>query len=1070
MKKYHWTIISAGLIFILSLLSWSQSMAQVHGRVVSLDSNHPLSGASIHQQNSDITVVTDGAGTFTLASVSFPEMLTVSFVGYESQRIPLSYPMGDSLIIRLAHSQQNIEEVVSTGYFQLPRERMTGSYDHVTGAEIMQSNHFNILDRMEGVSPGLQFDRRRTSDVADNYVIRVRGVNTLRADVMPLIVLDDFPYEGDLNSINPEDIQHITVLKDAAAASIWGARAANGVIVITSKQGRVGEKAQVSFTSGLHMHERPDPYRTYGLLDAVGTLEWENLAFQAGHYRQLESSAQRPALPEGVELFILQRDGLIEEPEFNDRMWYLSQGDLRRDVQKLLYRTSLGQQYGLSFRGGSPAVRYSASLGLDENPSNIKGNDNRRITVSLNNFFQISPRLAINTAVRYGNNRSNTNGLGLANFSRFPVYTRLLDDGNPVPLNPDLRRSYVEQAGEQGLLDWHYWPLQEIQLNRFTTRSDDLLLGSGFTYHLLKGFDLSLRYQYQHQANQNVNHYHRDSYYVRDLINRFTQPGGQQVISEGAIQDALVGKKIAQNVRFQMDYSGSLIRDRMIDLLVGVEMKEQTFESQGFRLYGYNDDVLTSQTALDFETRHPVRPSSTSRIPIGYNGRLTSTIDRYISLYANMGYSLTDDLQLSGSFRRDASNLFGVRQNQKWTPLWSGGIAYNLKSALVINREWINQLKARLTYGYTGNIDKGTSAYITAIYASDGLTGKRYTQIQNPGNPDLTWEKSRVINFGLDYGLFEERWMGSIEYYHKHITDLIGEIPVESTSGFTGGTGPPYSYRANYAKMYTQGIDASVKIGIVRSQSFNWNMGVHFSYVHNKISDYRQTNANIVEYLVASRGIAREGFSLDAIYSIPWAGLDPQTGGPQFVLDGSVTNDVSQFRNIPLEQLIVDGLMVPPLFGSMSNEFRFGGFTFHALLTYKGKYYFRRSSVSYNTFLSTSNGHKDFHNRWKKPGDEQFTDVPSFPELNNANRDQIYAYSTVLKERGDNIRIQQVSVGYYFTNKVYSERWFYRLGISLQASDLGALWVMNKYGIDPDWHTLIMQPSRKFTVKLNLDF
>lgn len=861
-------------------------------------------------------------------------------------------------------------------------------------------------------------------------------------------------------------------MKDAAAASIWGARAANGVLVLTTKKGNRHQRARISASVGFHIKDKPDFHKTYGVLEAPGTIEWERVLFEQGRYDQMENSSQYPPLTEAVELFILQRDGLLTADGFQDEIQALSRNSLSREAADHLYRTGYGQQYNLALRGGSETVTYSLSAGFDQNPSNVIANEHGRLTLNANNTFRIKKKLTLGTSVRYANNTARNNGIGLTSFLNSPAYTRLAnEDGKALPVLSDYRVSYLAEAEQEGLLNWQYRPLEEVGLNNFVNRNQDLILGSYIQYSPITYLNLNLNYQYQQVTIRQRKQYHENSYFTRDLVNRFTQTDGNRVINEGAILDDLSEKLSTHNLRLQLNYSNKILNDRQLDFLIGAEVRERLSEGSGFRLYGYNDRILTAQSDVDFASRFPVRPASSLRIPMGYNNRLSGTIDRYFSVYANVGFALTDDLQLSGSLRRDASNLFGVRENQRWTPLWSAGVAWQALDGAQSGFRWVNDLRVRLTYGYNGNIDKGTSAFITASYLTDAITGLPRAQIQNPGNPELTWEKSRVVNLGFDFAILQRRLTGTVDLYSKRITDLLGNVPVESTSGFTAGLAPPYSYRTNYATMRNDGVDFSINSRNIISKAFSWETSFLFSYVHNELVDYQQSSTNPLDFLTSASGIPREGYSLDAIYSIPWAGLNPDTGDPQFYLDGEVTGDFTKFRDIPLDQLIVHGSSVPIIFGSLNNGIRWHGFSLHATLAFKGNYYFRRESISYNKFLSDNKGHADFHQRWRAAGDELTTDVPSFPSQNNSNRDQVYYHSDILKERADHIRLQQVSFGLDFSEVLSSIiPGIEKAALSLNASNFGVLWAKNSKNVDPEWYNLSVQPSKNYTLRLNLMF
>lgn len=1059
------------IIALLSMLCIAQEMyAQVNGTLYN-EKNIPMAGVTLRLHSDGQILTSDHGGFFYFAHVGDQDTISVHYIGYKSRQIAIKSTDSDLAIIMEINDNEINEVVVHTGYQRLPKERITGSFDLIGSDQIMQSNHFNILDRIEGVSTGLQFDRRGVSDEGSDYKeVRLRGVNSIYADRNPLVILDDFPYEGDLNSINPADIANITVLKDAAAASIWGARAANGVIVITSKQGRYGQNTTFELGTGIHMKASPNLFDTYGILDANGTIEWERMLFDQGQYEQMEHAVQRPLLTDAVETFIAYRDGAIDTDAYNDRIRDLSENELRRDVQKYLYKSSYGQQHNIGMRGGTSTMRYAIGAGYERNPSNIIGNHRERANVSANNTYAVNRKWSLMTNFLYTMNGDVRDGIGLEVFDQAPAYTRLVDNiGNELPVPRDYRVGYLEEEVQRDdLLDWRYWPLREVYLNNNQNRMSNLLMGINLEYELMDKLRVSMRYQYQNATEDSRQYNHKDSYYVRNLINRFTQQDGRKVISDGAIVDELKQETVTNNYRVQFNYSDGLLFGNRLDVLGGVEIRERLSSGAGLRLYGYNNSILTSQSTVDYATFFPVRPSSSLRIPLGYNNRLSGTVDRFLSVYANAGYQVADGLQVSASFRKDASNLLGVNQNQRWTPLWSVGTAWDMVRSTNHLTAWLDKFRLRLTYGYNGNIDKSTSAHVTAVYANDALTGFPYAQIQNPGNPDLTWEKTGMLNMAAEFTLFKNRLNGTVEYYSKRISDLLGFIPVESTSGFTGGIGPPYSYRSNYAKMKNQGVDIMLDTHAIEKGPLTWRTGFLFSWAKNEITDYRQESINPFDFLTADFGIPRVGHSLDAAYSLPWGGLDPDTGDPRFLLDGVPTNEYAKFRNIPLDQLVLQGLYVSPIFGSFTNTISYNRFSLQTLFTYKLDYYFRRQSINYNNFLPDSQGHADFHSRWREPGDELMTHVPSFPSQNNTNRDQVYYHADILKDRADHIRFNHISLGYSLGEKHLSLAKVKSASISFQVTNLGLLWAKNSTKIDPDWHKLSVMPSKAYTLRLNV--
>lgn len=1058
------------LLFLLFFQSLA--IAQINGRVVAKASGEPLEGVTVRPVGLQRIVKTDRYGTFIIpVNERLIDTLEVSHVGYHTLRVGII--QGIDILIHLEDDKREIQEVeiISTGYQSLPRERATGSFSYIDNESLQQIQSKDIISRLEGVGNSLLFDRRRANNEdPETLNLRIRGASSIYANQYPLIIVDGFPFEGDLMSINPNDVEDVTILKDAAAASIWGARAANGVIVVRLKQGTGTADKRISFTTSTSLYEKPNLFKNSYTLGPEGTLEWERLLFDKGHFDSNEQSVQQPALSEAVELFIKQRDGLIQPNEYSAAISKLINSDIRADASKYLYRRAYGQQLSLAFQGVTAVSDYYLSGSLDIHPQNIEGNGWTRKTVNIGNNLKLGKKIQLFTSLFYSDHTTSSSGLGLHNLHNVPIYTRLADNGgNPLPVIRDYRQGYVVDAEEEGLLNWQYIPLMEIGTNHKTTANHDLHLSFGTDYKITEGFQLQLKYKFEVLRSDFRDFNHENSYIARNAVNRFTQSDGTRLIMPGAIIDDLKQTSQAHNGRLQLNYNKTINSAHTIDALIGSEVRQRTSESNGFRLYGYDDDILSAQNVLDFVSFFPVLPASSARINAGYNGLMSGLIDRFVSYYTNIGYDYAGRYQFSLSARRDASNLFGVRQNQRWVPLWSVGGAWNVSNEPFYNSSWLENLRLRLTWGHNGNIDKSTSAYLTAQYLTDNLTRLPYAQIQNPGNPALKWETTGILNLGFDFAAFEHRLSGSVEYYSKRSKDMLGQIPAESTTGFIAGGQPPYSYKINYADMHTQGVDIELEMDLIKTPSFLWSTAGRIAFVENKITKYEFSETSTFNYLTTSHLVRpRVGYSLDALYSLPWAGLDPNTGDPRYYLNGQVSLDYAGLRNFPADQLVYHGLSVPPLFGSLINTIRYRGLSLTAHLGYRGRYYFKRNSVYYSMFNSTNSGHMDFVNRWRSPGDELVTDVPSIPSVNNANRDRVYADSEILKERADHIRLNNISVAYNLNPFIKDGGVFKTMQIAFIAQNMGLIWRKNQYNLDPEWYGMLYEPPANYTLRVNI--
>ncbi|MEO6133500.1 MAG: carboxypeptidase-like regulatory domain-containing protein, partial [Ginsengibacter sp.] len=384
------------LLPLLSINAQIKNTATIiSGKVISASGNLPLRGVSVTLAQQKSTTYTDDSGAFTFSLTSANEILTVSHIGFYSQRIPVSINMSLPLLITLQDSTVKLDEVVvNTGYQYIPKERATGSFVHIDNELLNRRVSTNILDRLEGVTSGLIFNPGSTQNGSrpsnEKLGITIRGRSSIdeKVNADPLIVLDNFPYEGDINNINPNDIESITVLKDAAAASIWGARAGNGVIVITTKKGRMNQPLQIEFSSSFTTGKKPDLFYSSNFLQSSDYIDAEKFLFDKGYFNSdISNTTSRPPLSPAVEIFAKVRAGSLSQTEANSLLDELKKNDVRNDFSKYVYRKSAKQQYSISLHGGSSLTSYFLSVGYDKNAENLIRNSFERFTLnSLNNF------------------------------------------------------------------------------------------------------------------------------------------------------------------------------------------------------------------------------------------------------------------------------------------------------------------------------------------------------------------------------------------------------------------------------------------------------------------------------------------------------------------------------------------------------------------------------------------------------------------------------------------------------------------------------------------------------------
>lgn len=1069
-------IVCTALLFIASFYGWAQSNA-VSGYLVDRDNSEPLAGATIHLLKAKHTLITDQQGHFTFYPKTGIDTLIISYVGYLPEKVPLSMLAARSPVIRLPRDPAALQEVrINTGFYQLPKERATGSFTQIDNKLLNRTVSGSILQRLDGLASGVQFVNANGTKASD---IRVRGLATIQSDETPLIILDNFPYDGDIENINPNDIESISVLKDAAAASIWGARAGNGVIVITTKNGRYNQKAEISTNSNLTIGEKPDLFYNQNRLPGETVMAIEKEKYEKGGY-YLATAEQTP-FPEYVELLIKKDNGSISETDFLNRETALKSADVRDQALKYLYQPSVYQQYSLNVRGGGDKFRYYLSAGDDRNRSTVEGDQAERLNLNLQNSFIPAKGLELTGGVWYTRSTARSNGLELSDLAAVNVsgigispYMRLKDeDGNNLPVVKDYRLAYVENAETSGLLDWQYRPLDETRLADNQSKATELRFNGALKYSFLQHFSVDATYQYLQAHSQNTSRYDKDSYFVRNTVNRFTQSDGSRIIPYNDIfYGFMPALTTSHSGRMQLNYNQVLKPGNVIAALAGWEIKETVRENDpGYILYNYDSDLLTSSTVFDYTKYYTTRPSSGSVIPSQLIDKLRYT-DRYLSWFGNLSYTIKDRYILSGSARWDGSNLFGVKTNQKGTPLWSAGGSWEMSRENFWNIGALPYLRWRVTYGSSGNVNKGVSVFPTVTYVPDGITNLQTAQITSAGNPSLKWEQVNTTNIGIDFATKGRKITGSIDYYVKSAHDLIGQDYFPPSSGIiTDGTATATNL-VNYADLKTHGWDIQVTTQNIRDGSFNWNSSVLLNYVRNKITDYKEGKLSAFSNWFNGIAPAMTGASRDVVYAIPWYGLDHNTGYPVVYINGQASGDYQTYYNsLTYHDLVKAGVSVPPFFASLRNVFSYKAVSLDFMLVWKSGYVFRRNSMNSGNEY-TGIYHMDYFKRWQMPGDEKFTNVPAHREIGVTVplSGPVYSDSEALITKGDQLRLQDINLSYNFSRARYKRLPFNGLKVYAYSRNLGILWKRNKQGIDPDYYAAEYPAVKTFAIGLQVNF
>jgi TonB-linked SusC/RagA family outer membrane protein len=1024
----------------------------ITGRVVDTTGS-PLVGATVKVKGVDKSTLTDPEGVFSI-QVQDGDEIDISFVGYITYSFIAKNGQGlQQVVLHASSSKLNEVIVVSNGYQTLPKDRVTGSFSQPIKAMYEDRVSTDVLSKLEGITSGVLFNAN-TSASQNGIDISVRGRSTIFANDQPLIVVDNFPYSGSINNINPNDVESITLLKDAASASIWGVRAGNGVIVITTKKGAVNKPLKIGFNANLTIYNKPDLNYNPNQLSSSSYIQLEKYLFNQGYYdANLTDITNYPVISPAVSLMAAQRAGNITTADLTTQLNALSKINVNDQLSKYFYRKATDQQYAINFSGGSNKAIYYFSAGYDEDLASLKNNANQRITINTQNTFFPVKNLEISVGLNaVQTNSTIDNTYALTRGSIFP-YTKIADNnGQPLIIPFGYSQSYIQSAPANGFLDWTYAPLKQLGEPDNRSKTNDIRFSTGLKYTLVKGLNAELRYQYENSNFQNRDFESQDTYSTRNLINEFTITNNGQVTGYNIPLGGILGLSnsdiVSNNVRGQLNYNLNWTNNS-ITALAGYELSQTVGDNSSSYLYGYNNDNATF-TNINAVTSFATNPSGS---PSAINSGLGTgeTIDRFRSAFANIAYTYRDRYTVSGSARIDGSNYFGVATNQKSVPLWSTGTKWDIDKEQFYKLSWLPKLSLRATYGYNGNLDRSVTGVTTFQYSNNApVTNLPYALISNIGNPDLRWEKTGIANFGIDFGATNNIISGSLEYYLKNETDLLGFRNFPTNSGIT-------LLEGNYSDMKGQGFDLSVTTKNLNGP-VKWTTTVLFSHAADKVTRYDVVPNALT--LVGSDGngsLAEPnlGKPVFGVYSYKWGGLDATNGNPTGFLNGAKSEDYANIiQNTPVSSLIYNGPARPTYFGGLNNRITYKRLSLAIQLNYKLGYYFRKPTINYNQITSSGTSflvvNNDFDKRWQAPGDEKTTNVPSLVYPFSQSRDQFYQYSQVNVENGDNIRLQDISLSYELNKSDYPHLPFSNLQLFLYGNNIWLIWKANHVGLDPD--------------------
>ncbi len=1048
----------------------------------------PLVGATIALGEGKVSTGTsaDYNGNFSLVVKDGIDKITVSFVGYVSQVVLLPKDKNEGYIITLMPEESNISEVVVTGYQKIDRRKLTAAVTKLDISDETVGAIKNIDQALAGQISGLA-SVSTTGAPGSPQKIRIRGTASINGTQEPLWVLDGISLEGNdipqidnLNDIddlyqtsiaglNPSDIESITVLKDAAATAIYGARAANGVIVITSKQGKEGRPI-VNFNSRLTFSPRADIGRL-NLLNSTEKVDLE-LALLSSNFDYREHKGGVANILDALGEFSAYKNGGWDALSPAAQAQINNLRGINTDWNDILFRNVLNQEYNASVAGGTDRANYYASAGYYDEQGIVRGVENNRFNVTLKGQYKVNKMLTIGASI-FANQRKQESYLTDTGGFTNPVYYSR--EANPYfqPFAPDGSYNYDKnvQGRETSVPDFNIF---EERKNTSRTREDHSFMGIADA-ELKFNPNLKLTSQFSYQFdNYSLRRYQgHDSYAMRKekAYATYMMPDGtqQSIFPDGGSLKTTDFYSRQWLWKALLEYSRTFAQHHNVELMLGTEVRHNESRTTASRVYGFDARTLTSQPVIfpsqNIAEQYPLHEE-------------THVENAYVSWFATGSYTFHYRYTLGASIRFDGSDVFGVAKKYRYLPLYSvSGLWRVSEEPWMKGAEWLSDLRLRASYGLQGNIDKNTSPYLIGIMDKVTILGKQEDIIaaETAPNPDLKWEKTQNVNIGVEMGVLDDRIRLTADYYYRSSSDLISMRMLPLETGFASTT-------INWASMRNDGFEFSVNTRNIKTKDFTWRTSLNLGFNRNKI-----INESVAQNATYP---SREGYPVGAIFAYKTAGLDSE-GYPLFLNENGEKVSATEFLKLnrygastltaaeQRAQYSYMGTTDPKCSGGFINNFEYKnwqlGVNFMFNLGMKVRVQPSYSPTYFDRGLNTN---RDILDRWTPQNPdgtmaglmvsspERLAEYTRYAEYNT------YSMLDIWVRDNNYCRLQSLRLGYKLPQSLLSKAGISSASVSLEGRNLW-VWASNYNNyLDPEtMGNPFAQPIPKsFILGLNVNF
>ena len=1029
------------LIAVFVFLAYATAQNRQISGTVSDANGHPVAGATVIVDGTSLGTTTNTAGEYTL-SAPVNGTLVVTFVGFEPQQLPIA---GKTRInVTMKEDAQAIDDVIVVAFGTAKKEAFTGSAAVIKSDEIAKVQTSNVATALVGRVAGVQTSST-SGDLGKTPSIRVRGFSSINAGKEPLWIVDGMPYEGDLNNLNTNDIESMTVLKDAASNALYGARGANGVIMVTTKKAKSGD-AVVTIDAKWGVNSKA--LEEYDVITSPAQYYETHFKALYGYYAQTNPAAKAYALASsgltsngtgglGYNVYTVPGQALIgtngklnpnatlgRKIIYNGQEYWLTPDDWIDEA----YQSAFRQEYNVNISGATERSSFYASLGYLDNTGIIKSSALERYTARLKADYQAKKWLKVGGNMSYAhfsNSNGNSNEGSASSTANIFAFSAQMPPIYPVYIRDGSGRIMVDDNGYQ-MYDYGdkgnagltrpLLPgangLQTSWLNKKKAEGN-AFSGSGFVdISLYKGLKLTVN------GSTNIDET-RTTYLNNQYYGQFAEAGG--TISKYHTRD------IAYNLQQILNYNETFGKHN-VGLMVGHEYYQKKYyylSGTKSKLFSYDNEELGG-AVVDGAGAH-------------------SYIDDYNSegYFMRAQYDYAGRYFVSGSYRRDASSRF--HPDHRWGNFWSVGAAWLLNQENWFDAPWVNLLKLKASYGSQGNDNIGYYLY-TDTYSIENNNGEIAVLFGQKGNPNITWETNTNLNIGTEFGFWNNRLSGSVDFFNRKTSDMLFAFSVPSSLGYS-------SYYANVGDMVNRGVEVELNADLIRTKNVLWSFNLNLTHVKNEVTylapEHKSTTVEGYKGYIDGSYFVGEGLPLYTYYLRSYAGVDPETGASLWYKDvkgddGKITRTKTSDYTSATRYL--HDSAIPSVYGGFSTSVSAYGVDFSISFNYQigGKVY----DSGYASFMSSpygttvgTNYHKDILKAWTP--ENKGSDIPRLQY-----GDQ---YTTSVSDRfltdASYLNISNINVGYTLPSKITQKFGVQKLRVYL-ACDNVVYW-SKRQGLDP---------------------